>query len=277
MLYVCATPIGNLEDVTLRLLRVLQEVDVVCAEDTRHTRKLLSAHGIRAKLVSLHEHNEFERAPSIVAAMKSGSTVALVSDAGMPGVSDPGHLLIEQTIAADLPLTVLPGANAALTALLVSGLPSERFFFQGFLPKKKKARREILEELRSLRAVLIFYEAPHRLVLLLEELRESLGDRYCVVARELTKKFETVYRGVLSEQIDWHRGEERGEYVILTAGASDAEDIPAVMDVRELVVAEIVGGLSKKEAVKAVAKRLSVPRNQVYKETLDLEPRSSCE
>lgn len=277
MLYICATPIGNLQDVTLRVLRTLGEVDFICAEDTRHTRKLLSAHGIRAKLISLHEHNEYERAPSIVQAMRDGSKAALVSDAGLPGLSDPGHLLIAQTIAADLPLTVLPGANAAMTALLISGLPSERFFFQGFLPRKKRVRRAVLEELRPLTAVLIFYEAPHRLTLLLEELLEALGDRRCVVARELTKKYETVYRGSLSEQIEWHRGKERGEYVILTAGASPKEEAPAVYDVRELVRAEMTGGLSKKEAVKAVAKRLSVPRNEVYQEVLDWESETSSE
>lgn len=273
MLYVCATPIGNLEDITLRVLRILQEVDLIVAEDTRQTRKLLSHYQIAKPLTSLHKFNEREKSGHIIELLKQGKSVAYVSDAGMPGISDPGAELIAKAIAADLPLTVLPGANAALTAVVQSGLLTGPFYFHGFLPRRQAQVAALLADLADLTCPLVFYEAPHRLVETLSALQTHLGDRRCSISRELTKLFEETRRGRLSELIEhFAAAPPRGEFVIVVAGAdpgahaqqNDSEQI------RDCLRQLLEQGLSKKEAAKAAAQQLGAARNEVYKLALEL-------
>lgn len=219
VLYVCATPIGNLEDVTLRLLRVLREADLVAAEDTRTTRKLLSRYELSAKLISHHAHSTPEAVARLVERLTAGANVALVSEAGTPGISDPGLPLVEAALAAGIRVEPVPGPSAVIAALSVAGLPTGRFAFEGFLPAKGKERRRRLAELSSERRTVVLYEAPHRLLRTLEELRAELGERRVVVARELTKQFEEFFRGTLTEARDhFTRGERRGEFTLVIAG-----------------------------------------------------------
>lgn len=275
MLYVCATPIGNLEDITLRVLRVLEAADLIVAEDTRQTRKLLSHYQIAKPLTSLHKYNEREKSGQIIELLKQGKTVAYVSDAGMPGIFDPGAELIAQAIAADLPLTVLPGANAALTAVVQSGLIAGPFYFHGFLPRKQAQVAEALARLQDLPCPLIFYEAPHRLLKTLAALKKHLGDRRCSVSRELTKMFEETKRGKLSDLIEHYTAQPpRGEFVIVVAGA-DPEVQPHLSDEEQILgcLGQCLDrGLSKREAVKAVAQQLGVSKNEVYRLALQLNP-----
>src|SRR5256712_3256309 len=216
-LYVVPTPIGNLEDITQRALRVLGEVDLIACEDTRHTRKLLNHYAIKTKTISYHEHNERERAAQLCAMIEAGKSVALVSDAGTPAISDPGFRLVRLAIEAGLPVVSLPGPSALITALAGSGLPTDEFFFSGFLPARSGARRTRLEELRSIPATLIFYEAPHRIVPTLNDSLEILDEREAVVARELTKLHEEIVRGRLSELAARFSSSEsvRGEMVLM--------------------------------------------------------------
>lgn len=271
MLYICATPIGNLEDITLRVLRTLREVDLIVAEDTRRTLQLLNHFEITNKLTSLHQHNEHARAAEIVDLLKSGQEIALVSDAGIPGISDPGAELIRLVIEEGLPLTVLPGANAALTAFVQSGLKTDAFYFCGFLPRKHKELREELNKLKNLSCPLIFYEAPHRLLKVLPVLREVLGDRQCAVSRELTKKFEETIRGRLSEiEAHFTKQEPRGEFVITVDGAEAVQKEP-VIDIKEQLLVFLNQGMSRKDAIKATAAVLGVNRNLVYQHALELK------
>ncbi|MDR1101292.1 MAG: 16S rRNA (cytidine(1402)-2'-O)-methyltransferase [Clostridiales bacterium] len=220
MLYVCATPIGNLEDITLRVIRALSEVDIVFAEDTRHTLKLLNHLEIKTKLCSYHRHNCAQRDEYAISLLKEGKNVALVSDAGMPAISDPGVQLIKRCIENSLEFTILPGATAFVTALVASGLPTDNFTFIGFLPVKSGKRKKMLNNLQLLPHTLIFYESPHRVTKMLTDAKEVLGDRNCVAARELTKKFEEVLRGKISELlIHFSSHPPRGEFVILIEGA----------------------------------------------------------
>lgn len=224
-LYVVATPIGNLEDVTLRALRVLREVDLVAAEDTRHVRKLLDHYGVRKRVVSYHEHNERRRAPQLVAALRSGRSVALVSDAGTPALSDPGYHLVRACADAQIPVVPVPGPSAATAALVVSGLPTDRFLFVGFPPRRRTARRRFFEEIRDQRATLVLFEAPHRLAECLEDALAVLGDRRAAVCRELTKLHEEVRRGSLGELVRWARGVSvRGEVTVVVEGAPRCEE-----------------------------------------------------
>ncbi len=272
MLYVCATPIGNMEDITIRVLHTLKEVQLIAAEDTRRTHKLLLHYQINTKLVSLHQHNEESKTSLLIEWLREGMDIALVSDAGMPGISDPGAILIKRMIDEDLPLTVLPGANAGLTALVQSGLLLGPYYFHGFLPRKKKHLLETLTALEPLSVPLIFYEAPHRLKQTLEQLYEVLGDRLCAVSRELTKKFEETRRGSISDMIThFENTAPRGEFVLVIQGKEETEEIEVNINITEHVGQLIRQGLSKKEAIKETAKLLGVQKNEVYQQVLDLE------
>jgi 16S rRNA (cytidine1402-2'-O)-methyltransferase len=264
-LFVVATPIGNLEDVTLRALRVLKEVDVVACEDTRHTRALLTHFAIATPTVSYHDHNARTRAPELVARLEAGESVALVSDAGTPTISDPGYRLISAAGERGIPVVPVPGASAAVAALSASGLASDTFLFAGFPPSKSEARRERLAELAGERATLVFYEAPHRVADTLGDMAEIFGDRRCVVARELTKLHEEFLRGSLSEVAAALAPERRrGEFVILVSGAPEraaAVDSPVAARVAELEAA----GLARMDAIKQVARERGLPKRDVYR------------
>ena len=271
MLYVVATPIGNLEDITLRALRVLREADLIACEDTRHTRKLLSHYQIDTPAVSYHEHNERERSAELVARMQRGSTIALVSDAGTPLVSDPGFRLVQEAIRQGIDVISLPGPSAFLTALAASGLPANDFLFAGFLPPKQTARRERLRRLAALPTTLIFYEAPHRIRQALADAHDLLGNRPCVLARELTKLHEEFLRGPLAEVKERvEAGPVKGEIVLLfgppPAGEAEAPPTDASVTilaaVREMMRAE---GVDQKSALKRVARSRGLAKSEAYR------------
>ncbi len=274
-LYLCATPIGNLEDMTFRAVRILKEVDVVAAEDTRHTRKLLTHFDIHTPLVSYHEHNKLGRGPELIERLLAGESIACVSDAGMPGISDPGSHLAMLAIEAGITVTPVPGANAGLSALIASGLDTTEFHFIGFLSKQKKNRLETLSRIKPIQGTLIFYESPHRLKDTLGELLDTLGDRRIVAARELTKKFEEFRRGTIEELLAYYKEEApRGEFTLIVDGASE-EEAKAVeetvdMTVEEELVMLIESGTDKKEAIRQVAKRRNMPKRDVYQIALSL-------
>lgn len=274
-LYIVGTPIGNLEDITLRAIRVLGEVDIIAAEDTRVTQTLLRKHGIATPLVGYHQHAGEKRAADIVAKLQAGKSVALVSDAGMPGFSDPGARLVALCAQAAIPVTVIPGPTASSAALAVSGMSGREHCFLGFLPAKGGERRQALSLVKDHRGALVCYEAPHRVVETLRDLLELLGDRQAVAARELTKKFEEIVRGTVSVLIaHFERTEPRGEFTLVVAGAAaQAEpDLAAALEeVRELTAA----GLSRSRAVEHVAKHRAVPRNKLYRAVVGQE-RVSC-
>ena len=268
-LYVCATPIGNLEDVTLRLLRVLGEADVVAAEDTRRTRKLLTAHGVRARLVSYHEANEVSRVAALVARMAGGDQVALVTDAGMPAVSDPGYHLVRACIDAGIAVEVVPGPSSVLTALVVSGLAPARFAFEGFLSRKPGERDRRLAELAVDDRTLVFFEAPGRVGETLGAMLSAFGDRQAAVARELTKVHEEVVRGPLSAlAAQFGPGEAvKGEIVLVVAGRERVlGDLAAAV---AAAAAQVRGGLGKSAAAAAAAAEFGVARRSVYEGLLD--------
>ncbi len=272
-LYVIATPIGNLEDITLRALRILKEVDLIAAEDTRITRKLLSHYGIHTPLTSYHQHSRGEKAQDIVGRLQAGQSVALVSDAGLPGVSDPGADLIGLAIEAGIPVVPVPGPNAALSALVVSGLPSGRFAFEGFPPRGKTDRRAFFDALRGESRTLILYESPGRLLSTLEDLYAVLGDRPIAVAREMTKVFEEVLRGRVSEAIaQFQARRPRGEFTLVIGPPDHRSDAPReeTVDVKELLQAAMEAGLSPRDAVIDVAGRLHLPKRKVYRTLLEI-------
>lgn len=270
-LYLCPTPIGNLEDMTYRAVRCLREADVIAAEDTRHTRQLLTAYGIDTPLTSYHEHNKADKGPKLIDMLKQGKMVALVSDAGMPAICDPGSDLVALAVSEAVPVVPLPGANAGLTGLIASGMDTTQFTFAGFLPKTQKHRLPVLERLKSYEGTLIFYEAPHRIEAVLSEMHDVLGDRKAVLCRELTKRYEQYIRGTISEVIDTlSREGTRGEYVILIEGAGRHEEGQASGDYASLVRELMDQGTDKKEAVRLVAKRCGVPKRVVYEAALTL-------
>jgi 16S rRNA (cytidine1402-2'-O)-methyltransferase len=273
-LYVVGTPIGNLEDITARALRVLREVDLIAAEDTRVTRKLLSHFDIHTPMTSYHAHTRESKVDGLVAKLVDGQSIAMVSDAGMPGISDPGNDLITAAIAAGVPVIPIPGPSAVIAALVASGLSTARFAFDGFPPRTKTDRHAFFNALRDERRTVILYEAPGRVRSTLEELHKALGDRPVAVARELTKKFEEVYRGLLSGAIAHVRDHEpRGEHTLVIGGAagqpSDAADTEPE-DVEAALQAALSGGATARDAVKEVAARLKLPRRQVYSTLLEL-------
>ncbi len=264
-LYVVGTPIGNLEDITLRALRVLQEVDVIAAEDTRLTRKLAARHKIDTPLMSYHQHSGEKRGREILDMLRRGKSVALVSDAGMPGFSDPGAELVRACVEGGMPVMVVPGPTASSAALAISGLLSREFTFLGFLPARRGERRKALERVAGQQGALVFYEAPHRVVPSLEDMLAVLGDREAMCARELTKRFEEMARGKLSELRDRFAADKpRGEFTLVVAGAGRAEEADltaARREVEELVEA----GLSRSKAAAHVARRTGLPRSRLYR------------
>jgi 16S rRNA (cytidine1402-2'-O)-methyltransferase len=267
-LYIVATPIGNLEDITLRALRVLKEVDLICCEDTRHTRKLLTHYGISTSTTSYHEHNESERATHLVTKLLDGADIALVSDAGTPLVSDPGFRLVREAINARLPVVPIPGPSAMTSALVASGMPVTEFTFVGFLPPKSSARRKRLIELSGNRSTLIIYEAPHRIKRTLADLVAIMSDRECVLARELTKVHEQFLRGSLSEVADkLDEGLAKGEMVLIVGPGLDnnrtgASAANVSEEVDQLVQTE---GLDAKNALKRVARSRGISKSEAYR------------
>jgi 16S rRNA (cytidine1402-2'-O)-methyltransferase len=267
-LYLIATPIGNLEDITHRAVRLLGEVDVIACEDTRHTKKLLNHYGINTRTISYHEHNERERSLGLIERLKSGADVAVVSDAGTPGISDPGFRLARLAINSEVRVVPVPGASALVSALVASGLPTDEFFFGGFLPARSGARRKRLAELRSIAATLIFYEGPHRIAATLRDAQEILGERQAVVARELTKMHEEVARGSLSELAAKFSSAEsaRGEMVlIIDRTVLPVAGAPAKISVAELVKEFEAQGLDHRAALKRAARELGLSRDEAYR------------
>ncbi len=266
-LYVVATPIGNLEDITLRALRVLREVGLIAAEDTRVTRKLLTRHGIPTRLTSFHEHTSQSKLDSLVATLAE-SDVALVSDAGMPGISDPGQALVRAAAMAGIPVVTVPGPSALSAAIAVSGLPASRITYVGFLPRRRSQRQQMLQTLSSAPGVLVAFEAPHRLLGTLSAILETLGDRQIAACREMTKIHEEVFRGSISQAIA-HFDNPRGEFTLVIAG-SEGGQAPA-SDEEALVLASRlrVEGVRAQEAVAAVAAATGLPRRRAYRIWLD--------
>ncbi|QGH32634.1 16S rRNA (cytidine(1402)-2'-O)-methyltransferase [Gracilibacillus salitolerans] len=267
-LYVVPTPIGNLEDITIRALRILEEADAVLAEDTRNTGKLLHHFELKKKMISYHEHNKMARQDQILELLSNGENLALVSDAGMPGISDPGYEMVQAAIQSDLPVVVLPGANAALSALVGSGLPTGHFYFYGFLPRKKKDRDQAIQLLQSIDTTFILYESPHRIEETIKLLWDSLGDRQVAIARELTKRYEEYIRGSLPEIAEWITDHTiKGECCIVVEGIKENPqtnwwtDLTLKEHVEKVMELE---GYSSKEAVKAVAKDRNIPKREVY-------------
>ncbi len=274
-LYVCPTPIGNLEDITYRTLRVLNEVDLIAAEDTRHTIKLLNHFEINKTLTSYHEHNKLTKGPILIDKLLEGINIALVSDAGMPGISDPGQDLVAICIDHGIDIEVLPGASAFVIALVGSGLPSWKFVFEGFLDRDKKSKKKRLEEIRYEERTLIIYESPHRLKESLKFMEEILGDRKIAVCRELTKKHEEYMRSNISQVRAYYEDNDpRGEYILIIEGSNetrpDKKDSYDGLDERAYVIKLMEEGLSKKDAIKMVARDRKLKKDIVYKEVLDL-------
>jgi 16S rRNA (cytidine1402-2'-O)-methyltransferase len=268
-LYIVATPIGNLEDITQRALRVLGEVDFVACEDTRHTRKLLNHYSINTKTVSYHEHNERERAAELLARLRDGANVAIVSDAGTPAVSDPGFRLVRLAAENGVRVVPIPGPTALISALVASGLPTDEFLFGGFLPARTSARRARLAELRAVNATLIFYEAPHRIAATLRDARAILGEREAVVARELTKLHEEIARGRLSKLAEHYASSERarGEIVLIIDRSVIADELPmqSVSSIASLVELFTKQGLDRRSALKKAARELGISRAEAYR------------
>lgn len=275
-LYLCATPIGNLEDITFRVLRTLKEVDLIAAEDTRHSIKLMNHFDIKTPMTSYHEYNKVEKARELVKKLKEGINIALITDAGTPGISDPGEELVRQCFEEDIPVTSLPGPAACITALTMSGQPVRRFCFEAFLPNgkaDKKERQRILEELRGETRTMVIYEAPHHLLQTLKDLEEVLGDRSISICRELTKKHEAVRRTTLREAVSFYEREEpRGEFVLVIEGKSlqeiRREEISQweQMTLEEHMAFYMNRGMEKKEAMKAAAKDRGISKREVYQQ-----------
>lgn len=277
-LYLCATPIGNLEDITLRVLRTLKEVDLIAAEDTRNSIHLLNHFDIRTPMTSYHEYNKIDKAYQLIEKMRSGKNVALITDAGTPGISDPGEELVRICYEQGIEVTSLPGPAACVTALTLSGLPARRFSFEAFLPREKKERRAILEELKTDTRTLIIYEAPHHLVSTLKDLYDALGERRITVCRELTKRFETVFRTTFSAAVAWYEANEaRGECVIVIEGRDPAELLEERRQSWErMTVAEHMEyytsqGMDRKAAMKQVAKDRGTGKREIYQQLLEKE------
>ncbi len=276
-LYLCATPIGNLEDMTFRCIRVLKEADVIAAEDTRNSIKLLNHFEIKTPMTSYHEFNKVEKARVLVEKMLKGETVALITDAGTPGISDPGEELVRQCIEAGIKVTPVPGAAACINALIMSGMPTRRFCFEAFLPSDKKEKADVLEQLKAEQRTIIIYEAPHRLLRTLTELESALGGmRRIAVCKELTKRHETVYRDTISGALGYYTANEpKGEYVLVIEGKSSKELLEEKraawddMSIEEHFNMYVSQGMDKKDAMKLVAKDRGVSKRDIYNALLD--------
>ncbi|MBY0759812.1 MULTISPECIES: 16S rRNA (cytidine(1402)-2'-O)-methyltransferase [Sellimonas] len=275
-LYLCATPIGNLEDMTFRAVRILKEADLIAAEDTRNSVKLLNHFEIRTPMTSYHEYNKIEKGKKLVEKLKEGADIALITDAGTPGISDPGEELVKMCLEEGISVTSVPGACACITALTISGLPTRRFAFEAFLPPDKKERTRILEEMKKETRTMILYEAPHRLVKTLAELMDSLGNRRAAVCRELTKKHETVFNTTLSEAKTYYESHQpKGECVIILEGKSPNEIRQEEqarwqeMTLEEHMEYYLSQGIDKKEAMKRAAKDRGVSKREIYQMLLE--------
>ena len=280
-LFLCATPIGNLEDITLRVLRTLKEVDLIAAEDTRNSIKLLNHFEIKTPMTSYHEHNKIDRAYQLVEKMKAGTNVALITDAGTPGISDPGEELVRICYQSGIEVSSLPGAAACITALTLSGLPTRRFAFEAFLPRNKKERLAILSSLESETRTIILYEAPHHLRKTLEELQRALGDRKITLCRELTKRYETAFATTLSEAVSYYQEQEpKGEFVLVIEGKSlqqlkeEQQQNWETIPLKEHMIYYEDQGISHKEAMKLVAKDRGISKRDVYAMLMTLEQSS---
>jgi len=271
-LYIVGTPIGNLEDMTVRAVRILQTVDLIAAEDTRHTGKLLHHFQIKTPQISYHEHNLITRTSELLSKLQQGRSIALVSDAGMPGISDPGYELVKACADEAIMVVPIPGASAVITSLSASGLPSDRFIFEGFLPAKSQARRTHLESLRSESRTIVFYESPHRLRATLQDLADILGgDRLITLARELTKLHEEFWRGTIDEAIELYlKREPQGEYTIVVAGAESVQVVLSETALKSELQSLLDQGLSRSDASRQLAQQTSLPRRQIYQLALSL-------
>lgn len=274
-LYLCATPIGNLEDITLRVLHTLKNVDLIAAEDTRNSIKLLNHFDIKVPMTSYHEFNKIDKAYQLIEKLQEGQNIAYITDAGTPGISDPGEELVKLCYEAGIQVISLPGASACVTALTVSGLATRRFAFEAFLPRDKKKRGIVLEELKTETRTIIIYEAPHHLLHTLEELYQTLGNRRVSVCRELTKKYEEVLRSTIADVISFYKNEQpRGEYVIVIEGKShmdiekESREGWMEMNLREHMNLYESEGFSKKEAMKMVAKDRGISKRDIYQQLL---------
>ncbi|MBN4000989.1 16S rRNA (cytidine(1402)-2'-O)-methyltransferase [Nostoc sp. LPT] len=271
-LYIVGTPIGNLEDITFRAVRILQTVDIIAAEDTRHTGKLLQHFQVKTPQVSYHEHNRTSRIPELLEHLINNKAIALVSDAGMPGISDPGYELVKACIEAGIPVVPIPGASAAITALSAAGLPTDRFVFEGFLPAKTQHRQEHLESLQTESRTLIFYESPHRLRDTLQDLALVWGsDRQIVLGRELTKLYEEFWRGTIAEAIAYYtQREPQGEYTLVVAGIPASQPQLTEEELKAELKQLISQGISRSQASRQLAKFTSLPRRQLYQLALSI-------
>lgn len=272
ILYICPTPIGNLEDITLRTIKVLNEVDIIAAEDTRHTLKLLNHYNIKKPLISYHEHNKMAAGEKILEEIKKGKNIALVTDAGMPGISDPGEDIIKRCIEENIKIVALPGPTAFVLALVISGLSTGSFVFEGFLPSKGKERKDRLHRLKDETRTIVLYEAPHRIISLLKDMLETLGNRKIAICRELTKIHEEIFRGTILEAVEKFEVQSpKGEFVLVIEGTENTEEKSFDhISIKEHIKMYMDEGLSKKESIKKVAKERDIPKNQVYREGIDL-------
>ena len=276
-IYLVPTPIGNLKDITLRALEVLQNVDEIAAEDTRQSLKLLNHFNIKKPLFSYHQHNEQGKSEDIIEKSKLGRSIAIVTDAGTPGISDPGAIVVRKCINEEIQFEVLPGATAITTALVYSGLDTTKFIFRGFIPRETKDRKVLIEEIKNNKETLIFYESPHRLIDTLSFLNQHLGNRDIAVCRELTKLHEDIYRGTINEAYNWFvSNKPRGEFVLVISGKSDSEikaekeEAFSGLSIEEHLLSLIDNGIDKKEAVKIVAKERELPKKEVYKISINI-------
>lgn len=276
ILYLCPTPIGNLKDISERVLETLREADLIAAEDTRNSMKLMNAFDIHVPMTSYHEYNKTEKAYTLIDKLKEGTNIALISDAGTPGISDPGEVLVKMCHEEGIKVTSLPGPCACITALTLSGLSTRRFAFEGFLPSDKKERKEVLEDLKREYRTFIVYEAPHHLKNTLAELKDALGDtRKIAVCRELTKKFEEVLHFDLSSAVEYYeKNDPKGEYVLVIEGLNRSEEKEKIqknwqeISIEEHMKIYLDAGLDKKEAMKAVAKDRGVSKSEIYNSLL---------
>ena len=273
-LYICPTPIGNLEDMTYRTIRILNEVDLIAAEDTRHSIKLLNHFEISKPLTSYHEHNKDSKGGYLINKLLEGENIALISDAGMPGISDPGEDIIKQAIEHNIDIEVLPGATASITALVGSGLETAKFAFEGFLDRDKKVRRNQLEGLKEERRTIIFYESPHRLKDTLKDMLKVLGNRRIAVNREITKKYQEIIREHIETVINiFNEKEVKGEFVLIVEGFKGEKTVQNSYEdltEREYVITLMENGMDKKDAIKTVCKDRKLKKDVVYKQVLDL-------
>ncbi len=278
ILYICGTPIGNLEDITLRALKILKKVKLIAAEDTRHTKKLLNHLQINTKVSSYYEYNKFKKAPHLVEILKNGQDIALVSDAGMPGISDPGYVLVNLALKNNIKIIPVPGVSALITALVVSGLPTDKFVFEGFLPRKIKERKRYFKSIENEGRTIIFYETPHRLKRALKDMLEIWGERKIVIARELTKMYEEVIRGKLSQVLtEISTKEMKGEITLIVQGGIKKKGNDTIdFLIKECIIEKYLNklknqGYSNKDIIKIAQEKLNIPKNLIYKKLLEMK------